>query len=282
MAGPPIYRQIADDLRRKIEAGDYEPGQQLPTEDVLMEEYGASRSTVRGAVRELATLSLVDTQHGRGTFVTKPVLPTVTTLTSDPKTGSGGGEGLVYTAEVARSGRVATTGPTLVGEKAAEGAVADTLKIPEGSILIIRHEQRFVDGEPWSLQTSYYPKTLAEWAPRLQEAAPIEEGTVAYLITCGFRQVGYRDGIEVRAPDPSESEFFGLGDGRVQVVEIYRVAFDQEQRRIRLTITVYRADRNRFVINVGEVPDRKGLLPAIPETVANSLLEALVHEATPQ
>jgi GntR family transcriptional regulator len=38
------------------------------------------------------------------------------------------------------------------------------------------------------------------------------------------------------------------------VFEIYRVAFDQNGGRFRLTITVYPADRNRFVINVGKVP----------------------------
>jgi len=42
--------------------------------------------------------------------------------------------------------------------------------------------------------------------------------------------------------------------GHIQVVEIHRVAFDQDGNRIRVTVTIYRADRNRFVINVGEVP----------------------------
>jgi hypothetical protein len=45
------------------------------------------------------------------------------------------------------------------------------------------------------------------------------------------------------------------------MVEIYRVAFDQEQRRVRLTITVYRADRNRFVINNGDVPASEAMQP---------------------
>jgi GntR family transcriptional regulator len=260
MAGP-LYRQIADDLRHKIDSGEYPPGAQLPTEDLLIEEHHASRNTVRGAIKELTTLGLVDTLHGKGTFVTEQVNPIVTTLTTDPETGGGGGEGLVYTAEVVRSGRVATTGATQVMEQQAVPAIADALKIPGGAKVISRHEPRFFDGRPWSLQTSYYPKSLAEHAPRLKEAASIEEGTVAYLGTCGFRQVGYRDAIEVRAPITSEIEFFGLpADGRIQVVEIYRIAFDQNARRVRLTITVYRANRNRFIINVGDVPDRRKLL----------------------
>ena len=84
-----------------------------------------------------------------------------------------------------------------------------------------------------------------------------------YLRSCGIEQAGYRDAIEVRKPDTTETDFFGIpSDGRVEMTEIYRVGFDQHHNRVRLTITVYRADRNRFVINVGDVPISEGLLPA--------------------
>ena len=51
----PMYRQIADDLRRKIEAGELERGGQLPTEIDLREQYDASRNTVRDAIKWLTT-----------------------------------------------------------------------------------------------------------------------------------------------------------------------------------------------------------------------------------
>jgi DNA-binding GntR family transcriptional regulator len=104
---------------------------------------------------------------------------------------------------------------------------------------------------------------LADRAPRLLATGDIGEGAVTYLRSCGIEQAGYRDSIEVRKPDPTETEFFGIpSDGRVEVTQIYRVAFDQHHNRVRLTITVYRADRNRFVINVGDVPISENLRPA--------------------
>jgi GntR family transcriptional regulator len=51
-------------------------------------------------------------------------------------------------------------------------------------------------------------------------------------------------------------------DGRIQVIEIFRLAFDQHQNRLRLTVTVYRADRNRFIINVGSTPISRTKLAA--------------------
>jgi GntR family transcriptional regulator len=262
MAGP-LYREIARDLRRKINSGVLEQGSRLPTEDELMEQYRASRNTVRGALRELSIRGLVYTLHGKGTFVTEDVPPIVTTLTTDPATGGGGGEGPVYTAEVAASGRKATTSDPVVGIQKANAAVADSLRIEEGADVIFRHEERLVDGRPWSLQTSFYPRSLEDRAPGLLDTDDISEGAVNYLRSCGIEQAGYRDAIEVRKPNATESEFFGIpSDGRVEMTEIYRVGFDQNHERVRLTITVYRADRNRFIINVGEVPVSGNSLPA--------------------
>ncbi len=48
--GSPMYRQIAEQLRLRIESGELAPGSQLPTELVLREEFNASRNTVRDAI----------------------------------------------------------------------------------------------------------------------------------------------------------------------------------------------------------------------------------------
>jgi GntR family transcriptional regulator len=107
------------------------------------------------------------------------------------------------------------------------------------------------------MQTSYYPMEFADrGAERLRSARNIDEGTVNYLAdTLHIRQVGYRDWITVRAPNPTEVEFFRLpSDGRVPMYEIFRTAFDGNGQPMRLTVTVYPADRNQFILNVGMVP----------------------------
>ena len=73
--------------------------------------------------------------------------------------------------------------------------------------------------------------------------------------TLGLRQVAYRDWITVRAPDANEARFFNLPeDGRVAIFEIFRTAFDQTHTPMRVTITVFPADRNQFIAMTGEVP----------------------------
>jgi GntR family transcriptional regulator len=254
----PMYRRIAEELLQQIESGELAPGRQLPTELELREQYGnVSRNTVRDAIKWLTNRGLITTQPGRGTFVVEKIDPFVTTLSASPATGLGGGEGASLLSEAASRQREAHSSEPRVEMQRADEAMAAELGMPEGSLVILRHQRRFVDNKPWSLQTTYYPKHFAdEGAGRLIEATDIDEGTVPYLAqTLGIEQAGYRDTISIRRADANETSFFDLPpDGRVAVAEITRTGFDQNGQPFRITVTVFPADRNKFVINVGEVP----------------------------
>jgi GntR family transcriptional regulator len=268
----PLYRQIADDLRTKIESGELAQGSQLATESELRDEYNASRNTVRDAIKWLTTLGLVETRPGQGTFVVEKARPFVTTLTGDPLRPRDG-DLSIYIAEVKASGRKPTDSEPRVEIQRATSEVARALRLDDGTQVVSRHQQRFIDGTPFSLQTTFYPMSLVQQgATRLILPADISEGAVTYLAReCDLKQVGFRDTISVRPPDETEAWFFRLpADGRVSVFEIHRVGFDEEGNRIRLTITVYPADRNRFRVNVGKVPAR-----------GSSEAEAEPHELMP-
>jgi GntR family transcriptional regulator len=256
----PMYRQIAEDLRQQITSGELAAGAQLPTELELRDRYGASRNTVRDAIKWLASLDLVETKPGHGTFVVEKIAPFVTTLTGDV-TGFGGGEGDLYRSEVKAGNREFDVSPVQVEIQTATKQVADDLGIAAGSEVISRHERRFIDRHPWSMQTSFYPMEFADrGAERLRGARDITEGTVQYLADkLHIRQSGYRDWITVRPPNPTEADFFRIpADGRVPVFAIFRTAYDGNGQPMRLTITIYPADRNQFVIDVGNVPQPKG------------------------
>ena len=254
----PMYRQIAEDLRAQIESGELRPGQQLRTEIELRDLYGASRHTVRDAIKWLTTLGLVETRPGQGTFVVVVSDPFVTTLTGDPATGIGGDEGAIYRSEVSARNRKPDTSPVQVEIQSAAGEVASRLRIPEGTEVISRHERRFIDGIPWSMQTSFYPMSFADrGAQKLRSAGNIGEGTTEYLAeTLGLKQVGYQDWIRSRTPNATEAAFFKVPpDGRVDMFEVFRTAFDGNGTPMRLSITVFPVDRNEFIVNVGDVPE---------------------------
>ncbi len=254
----PLYHQIADDLRGKIESGDLPRGSQLPTELELRDTYEASRNTIRDAIKRLISQGLVETRQGQGTFVTQVIDPFVTVRSPHPQTGvsDAGEESATYLSQVNEQHRRGLASPPKVEVMPCPRGVALRLRIRPGEQVISRHQVRYIDDIPWLLQTSFYPWALfTAGADRLLIAEDIAEGTVKYLAeTLRLKQVGYRDWVTARGPDNNEQAFFGLAHDAA-VFEVFRTAFDQGQTPMRLTVTVYPVDRNQLVFNFGDVPD---------------------------
>lgn len=159
-----LYRQIAENLRQRIESGDLAPGSALPTEIELRERFDASRNAIRDAIKWLTSLGLVETRTGQGTFVLSKIDPFVTTPSQYPKSGLGGSE--------------STSHPIQVELQVASESVAAGLWVGEGTEVISRHQKRFIDDTPWSMQTSFYPKDFADQGvARLSSVRNIDKGT---------------------------------------------------------------------------------------------------------
>lgn len=69
LAPQPRYRQVAQTLINEIQSGRYPVGDLMPTEMELCEQFGASRFTVREAIKQLVEMGLVSRQAGVGTKV---------------------------------------------------------------------------------------------------------------------------------------------------------------------------------------------------------------------
>lgn len=67
-----LYVQLAEDLARRIQSGEYGPRRRLPGEYELVDRYGLSRVTVRQAMSVLERRGLVVRRRGVGTFVASP------------------------------------------------------------------------------------------------------------------------------------------------------------------------------------------------------------------
>lgn len=65
----PLYRQVADDIRGRIECGELSAGKSIESEAELCKIYQVSRATVRNAIASLVKEGLLVTYKGRGTFV---------------------------------------------------------------------------------------------------------------------------------------------------------------------------------------------------------------------
>ena len=65
----PIYLQLREIIRNRIEEGEYLPGTAIPSENKLAETYGINRLTVRNAVDTLVNEGVLQRVQGKGVFV---------------------------------------------------------------------------------------------------------------------------------------------------------------------------------------------------------------------
>lgn len=66
----PVYYQIQQDLINRIRRGEWQIGQQMPSESSLIDEYKVSRVTLRQALAELEKDNLIKRHRGKGAFIT--------------------------------------------------------------------------------------------------------------------------------------------------------------------------------------------------------------------
>jgi GntR family transcriptional regulator, transcriptional repressor for pyruvate dehydrogenase complex len=67
-----VAERVVHDIRAYIESNELQPGHKLPPERFFIEQLKVSRSSLREAMRVLATLGLLEVRHGEGTYVTAP------------------------------------------------------------------------------------------------------------------------------------------------------------------------------------------------------------------
>ncbi|MEW2445679.1 GntR family transcriptional regulator [Micromonospora marina] len=246
----PKYRKIADDLRHQIVSGALRVGDRLPTEPQLQEQYGASRNTVRDATAVLVNEGLVERVPGRsgGMVVREKVTLTFHAHRAEMPAGPTG-ETDAWRSEVERQGYEASQEFQLTIE-VLPSDMAERLHVEPESAAVLRRCVRFINGQPSSVQDTYYPMDLANEVRELLSPKDIPQGTTRLLAERGYVQTGYYDEYVSRMPSPEEAALLGLQRGTPVLLHI-RTGYT-EQRPVRVSINAFAGDRNRIVATHGD------------------------------
>lgn len=246
---PPLYRKIADQLREQIASGALQPGDRLPTEHQLQELHGVSRNTVRLATAVLVNEGLVESVPGRtgGMVVRERV--TLTFHASRAETASPYSESDAWFSEVRAQGYEPTQTFELRIE-ALSAEIAQRLGVEADSHAAVRRCIRSINGHASSVQDTYYPMDLCQQVPDLLSPRDVPQGTTRLLADHGHVQIAYEDEIIAAMPAPDESVILNLPAG-TPVLRYVRTGFTQ-QRPVRVSVSVFAADRNRLAYTLGD------------------------------
>ena len=227
------YNQIYRDLKEKIEAEVYAYQEMLPSEHILITEYGCSRNTVRRAISELTAEGYVQPMHGKGVRnIFQPVEQTAFTV--------GGIESFKESA--IRNHRTPFTKVLLFTEITADEKIEKKTGFRKGSQLYYIQRLRSLNGKTLILDHNYFLKELTPGlTPGIASKSIYDylEGELGLTITTSKRT------LTVERMTQIDEKYIDLKDYNCMAV-ITSQTFDDNGIQFEYTQSRHRPDYFRF------------------------------------
>ncbi|MFC9441136.1 GntR family transcriptional regulator [Nocardia sp. NPDC057030] len=254
---PAKYELIADALRQQIHAGELSPGDRVPGEAALTEQYRVSVPTVRQALAVLRHEGLIEAKHGVGTYVRAPRIKVRRTderhqweknRVREPEsvrrsTGATEYDTGLSMPDLSFSARYSTSEAT--------DDLADAFAVPAGTKLLQRdyRTQYRSEDSPFSLVRSYLIYEVAEANPDLLDGdnEPWPGGTQHQLSTIGIELASITEEVHARMPTQAEAEELGIPTTGVAIFDLRRIAIDVNGRVVEVADIVLPGDRSELV-----------------------------------
>lgn len=229
----PVYRQLSDLLEARLTT-HARPGDRLPSELELSQQFDVNRLTVRRALNELNQRGLIETVHGKGSFVATPVV----------RYSISAGRDASLTRAMRELGHDVAI-RVLSTEQVRSRPLQTALKI-EGAVLVCR-TLRLVDDQPWSYSTT---SIGVERFPDLAQAWTGEASLFDFLLHAhGVRMRRADRSFAAALAEPVEAEHLQIRIG-APVLEMRGLNIDQDGEPVALVAHRFRGDRVELTVDL--------------------------------
>lgn len=242
----PMYDQLRRLILDGIATHSLKPGDLLPGEHRLCEQYGISRTVVRQALGQLENEGIIERVKGKGTFVARP-------KTSEALMHSLIG---LYDDVERRGGHVRSD--VLSHERMpAPADVAEALELAPGDPVVVLERLRYVDGEPWSLSTTYMPEAVGA----LTFGADLRDASLYRLLAeHGVSAASGVRSAEATVATAAQAEMLGIPEGTA-LLHLRSVSHDHSGAPFEYFTAYHRGDRSRFEFQLRSELVQAALVP---------------------
>ncbi|NBK97264.1 MAG: GntR family transcriptional regulator [Erysipelotrichia bacterium] len=231
----PLYLQIYEILKLKIESFEYAYGTLIPSELELEKMYKVSRITIRQAIAQLEKEGYVRRARGKGTSVTyvKRIDESLSAIRS-------------FTTEMKERGLVPGTSFIEVAKEKANDDVAKHLEINEGDEVFCLYRVRTADDEPLVIFETYLSGDYD---------FPLEKERYMSAMYDVFEEIGVKIPVRVRENFQAilaDQHMANMLDVKIgsPIFKRSRIAYNNENKAIEYTISYYRGDRYSYSIEL--------------------------------
>lgn len=232
----PIYLQLREVVRDRVDSGEYPPGCLIPSENALAKTYGVNRLTARSALDALVEEGILKRVQGKGAFVVgRRLVRDLDNLTG-------------FRQSVTDS--KAQAGIKILGKEVrkAKALYADRLGIdPDDDIYAIKR-LNLADGKPVSLEYTYIPCKLV---PNLME---IDLEVFSLYDVYGFNgeeAVRAWETLDIVPIEPRAARSLGV-EANKDVLLLTCISYDRSGRVIEYMSSFNRSDMCHFTVKNGE------------------------------
>ncbi|MET9399270.1 GntR family transcriptional regulator [Kitasatospora sp. NPDC002965] len=239
-ANSPKWENLAAELREKIKAGDYAPGDPMPKQADMAAQVGLAESTVRRAYGQLEAEGLLSVRKRRGTIVNDTAkLKRLTSSLMTP------GETRGLPADMAAAGIAYSVAATIEDRPAPE-AVAELLGVEPGSRTLVRDRIQKGDGLVYQHAATWFLPAISEAIPILREEVTGPGGYLQRFEDLGLT-IQQRNVVFPALATLDECKLLNL-TAPAAVLRVTRVTRDQNDRVLEVTQIVM-TGRNSLVFD---------------------------------
>jgi len=242
---------IADDLRKRISDGEFQPGDRLPTLAELEAAYSVSRGTAMDAVNQLEALGILERRLGRGggNYVRHQLALDIYAWRDDQPMSTSSEADLFF--RTVREQHREPSQDFSVRSEPMPSDYAQLLRVEPGEPAIVRRCVRKVDDIPHSIQDSWYPAWLCERVPTLRQPENIAIGTTRLLASAGFHQPAARAVATAVMPTPDEAAILRIPQAGLPVLHSVLTGYT-EDGPLRISAATF-APGTRLVSEHGDI-----------------------------
>ncbi|GGK62091.1 GntR family transcriptional regulator [Planomonospora parontospora subsp. parontospora] len=237
-----LYVQVADDLRRRIQSGEFPAGSQIPTREQINKQYKVSAAVAIKALSVLVTEGLVESRPGAGAYV----LPPRERLQLSRERHREVRGGSPFAGDMETQGKTPRWRAHSRSD-AATAEVARRLGIAEGDPVMRTVYVYTADDEPVQRAVSWEPYELTRGTPiAFPEDGPHGgRGVRDRMAVIGVTVTHRREALSSRGATVEEARDLGIATGAV--VTVLRRTYFTDDRPVETADIVAAGDRTEFV-----------------------------------